>query len=278
MNTTPAVFSFESHPVRSLLIDDAPWFVAADVCAALEIQNVSQALAQHTDADERAIFKIGRQGDTNIINESGLYSLILGSRKAEAKKFKKWVTAEVLPAIRKTGRYEHPASRSAQPNGLTAEHQDIIKAAVNQRLEELPPSKRAIAARVLWSSLSAKFGVKSTDKRVAHYKLIPDEGFNECLSLIARTPLEGELQIGNTPSPQPADQAQAARQLLLHSRFLVGFDRHGYLQLQEVPTNAAVFAPNELPRYLSDPGSSVDLRCLTEIISACAQRLALRSH
>jgi len=100
-----STFNFKSLPVRAITINDAPWFVAADVCDVLDIQNTTQAMSR-LDEDERAMFNIGRQGEAAIINESGLYSLILGSRKPEAKKFKKWVTAEVLPAIRKTGRYE----------------------------------------------------------------------------------------------------------------------------------------------------------------------------
>lgn len=105
-------FEFNPNPLRVVMRDGEPWFVAADVCAALAVQNITQAVAR-LDDDERAMFNIAPQGNTNIINESGLYSLIMGSRKPEAKKFRKWVTAEVLPAIRKTGRYEAPAAAPA---------------------------------------------------------------------------------------------------------------------------------------------------------------------
>lgn len=107
-------FEFNPNPLRVVMRDGEPWFVAADVCAALAVQNITQAVAR-LDDDERAMFNIAPQGNTNIINESGLYSLIMGSRKPEAKKFRKWVTAEVLPAIRKTGRYEAPAAAVALP-------------------------------------------------------------------------------------------------------------------------------------------------------------------
>lgn len=96
--------------VRSILRNGEPWFVAADVCRALEVANPSQAVAR-LDDDERAMFNIGRSeatgggGETNIINEPGLYSLVLGSRKPEARAFKRWITHEVIPAIRKTGSY-----------------------------------------------------------------------------------------------------------------------------------------------------------------------------
>lgn len=84
-----------------------PWFVAKDVCDALELSNVTVAL-QRLDGDERAKFNLGRQGDTNVVNEAGLYTLILGSKKKEARAFKRWVTHEVLPAIRRHGAYATP--------------------------------------------------------------------------------------------------------------------------------------------------------------------------
>lgn len=97
----------EFGSVRVVEIDGEAWFVAADVCRVLEIQNTTQAL-ERLDDDERSIFNIGRQGNANIINESGLYALVSTSRKPEAKKFRKWVTNEVLPTIRKTGMYINP--------------------------------------------------------------------------------------------------------------------------------------------------------------------------
>ena len=98
-------FDFKGASLRTL-IDKAgePWFVAKDVCAILEISNPSDAL-KRLDDDERSRFNLGRQGETNIVNEAGLYVLVLGSRKPEAHEFKRWVTHEVLPQIRKTGGY-----------------------------------------------------------------------------------------------------------------------------------------------------------------------------
>jgi len=100
-------FMYDSHEVRTVTWEDQPWFVAKDVCEVLEISNVTQAL-NRLDSDERSMFNIGRQGETNIINEPGLYSLILGSRKPEAKQFKRWITHEVIPTIRKHGAYITP--------------------------------------------------------------------------------------------------------------------------------------------------------------------------
>jgi len=122
-NTNIQAFNFaEGISVRSMLDkNNAPWFVAADVCNALGLTNTTKALLR-LDEDEQALITI--QGKTNgndqanIINESGLYSLILTSRKDEAKRFKKWVTSEVLPTIRKTGSYgagKPPALPPAKP-------------------------------------------------------------------------------------------------------------------------------------------------------------------
>lgn len=105
MNNEIQKFDFKGAPLRTLT-DEAgePWFVAKDVCAILEISNPSDAL-KRLDDDERSRFNLGRQGETNIVNEAGLYVLVLGSRKPEAHEFKRWVTHEVLPQIRKTGGY-----------------------------------------------------------------------------------------------------------------------------------------------------------------------------
>ena len=93
--------------VRVVELNKEPWFVATDICKALDIKNVTQAI-NRLDEDERSMFNIGRQGETNIVNEYGLYNLILSSRKPEAKKFKRWITHEVIPSIRKHGVYMTP--------------------------------------------------------------------------------------------------------------------------------------------------------------------------
>lgn len=94
--------------VRSIIQDGEPWFIAADVCKALEIGQVTNSI-RRLDADEKALISIkgiNRGNDkVNIINEYGLYSIVLSSRKPEAKAFKRWITHEVIPAIRKTGSY-----------------------------------------------------------------------------------------------------------------------------------------------------------------------------
>lgn len=94
--------------IRAISQNGEPWFVAADVCRVLEHTNVTVAL-DRLDDDEKAKFNLGlRGGDTGCVNEPGLYSLVLGSRKPEAKAFKRWITHEVIPTIRKHGMYATP--------------------------------------------------------------------------------------------------------------------------------------------------------------------------
>ena len=86
--------------IRTLTLNGEPWFAAVDVCIALDLSNPTIAVSR-LDEDERAKFNLGRQGDATIVNEPGLYTLILGSRKPEAKAFKRWIAREVIPSIRK---------------------------------------------------------------------------------------------------------------------------------------------------------------------------------
>lgn len=124
------IFNFNENQVRTVLINNEPWFVAKDVCEILEITNPTMAL-QRLDNDERAKFNLGRQGETNIVNEPGLYTLILGSRKPEAKQFKRWVTHEVIPAIRKHGAY----MTSETIEKVLTDPDTIIKLATNLKEE-----------------------------------------------------------------------------------------------------------------------------------------------
>jgi len=115
-------FTFSTQALRVILRNSEPWFVAADVAEALSIGRTDDAV-RRLDDDEKGTDTVrtpGGQQEMTIINESGLYSLILTSRKPEAKKFKKWVTSEVLPAIRKTGRYEAPQAPAQASEHLSA--------------------------------------------------------------------------------------------------------------------------------------------------------------
>ncbi len=113
----------EGHPVRTVEIDGEVWFVAKDVCDILEHSNHRMAI-QDLDEDEKGVSKVytlGGMQDMTIISEPGLYKLAFRSKKQEAKKFVRWVTHEVLPAIRRTGRFSvsEPLAEEAEPSAET---------------------------------------------------------------------------------------------------------------------------------------------------------------
>lgn len=117
MNNNLSIFNYTQQDVRIVMIENEPWFVAIDICTCLGLENVSRAVA-YLDKEDltqcKITDKIGRQQSIYCINEGGLYNLIFKSEKEEAKVFKRWVTHEVLPSIRKTGKYE------LQKDSLTA--------------------------------------------------------------------------------------------------------------------------------------------------------------
>lgn len=103
----PQLFNFNGQQVRTVTINNEPYFVATDVTKILGLTNTTVALSR-LDEDERSKFNLGRQGKANVVNEYGLYELIIASRKSEAHEFKRWITHEVLPSIRKHGAYMTP--------------------------------------------------------------------------------------------------------------------------------------------------------------------------
>lgn len=105
MNKLQKVFNYSGNDIRTIVKDDNVWFVVKDICDVLELTNPTVAISR-LDEDEVTKFNLGGlSGEANIVNEAGLYSLILGSKKTEAKQFKRWITHEVLPSIRKHGAY-----------------------------------------------------------------------------------------------------------------------------------------------------------------------------
>jgi len=207
---TPAIFQFDNSQIRTVTVGSETWFVAADVCAALEIGNVSMAV-QRLDEDEVTLSQIeGSHRQTNLVSESGLFSLILRSDKPEAKRFKKWVTSEVLPAIRKTGAYQVQASpltlfeltlaqmkaQELRINEIAAEVKEVkasvrlenwqqvrLQRAVNDKVSDwletkkINRSERHYAYPRVWSTIKSYF-------QVARYNEIPASRYEEALTLI----------------------------------------------------------------------------------------------
>ena len=109
MNNLQIFENQEFGSIRTVIINGEPWFVGKDVAMALGYKDTAKAIKAHIDSEDKGVGEIPTPGgtqDTTIINESGMYSLIFGSKLESAKRFKHWVTSEVLPAIRKTGKYE----------------------------------------------------------------------------------------------------------------------------------------------------------------------------
>lgn len=111
------VFNFDDQEVRTLLINDDPYFVGKDITDILKYTNGRKAIRDHVDDEDKLTEQIvtaGQKREQVLINESGLYSLILSSKLPTVKKFKRWVTSDVLPAIRKTGSYTNPKAKSTE--------------------------------------------------------------------------------------------------------------------------------------------------------------------
>lgn len=131
MNDLQIFNNEEFGEVRTAVVNDEPMFCLIDICKALEIKNATD-VAKRLDEDERTRLNLGRQGETNFITESGLYAVILRSDKPNAKKFRKWVTSEVLPTIRKTGSYNKPMSTAEKIKLLAQGNEEL-----NERVEKV---------------------------------------------------------------------------------------------------------------------------------------------
>ena len=130
----------EFGEIRTITKDDEPMFCLIDICKALEIKNATD-VAKRLDGDELTRLNLGsRAGETNFITESGLYAVILRSDKPNAKKFRKWVTSEVLPSIRKTGSYGMPKTTGGQIQ-LLAQGYTELEQAVNSIKEDMTELK-----------------------------------------------------------------------------------------------------------------------------------------
>lgn len=144
MNDLQIFNNEEFGEVRTVVVNDEPMFCLIDICKALEIKNATD-VAKRLDEDELTRLNLGsRAGETNFITESGLYAVILRSDKPNAKKFRKWVTSEVLPSIRKTGGYGMPKTTGGQiqllAQGYTELEQKVndIKDDVSELKENVP--------------------------------------------------------------------------------------------------------------------------------------------
>lgn len=159
------VWNYEGAEVRTVQIDGEPWFVLADICRELELSTPAR-VAERLEKDEvsqtHTIDRMGREQKTTIINESGLYTVILRSDKPQAKPFRKWVTSVVLPSIRKTGSYS-----VQQPNAfenLSPQLQVLIQMETRQKQIEARQAEQATALAGLEQKIQNTCEVIALDK------------------------------------------------------------------------------------------------------------------
>lgn len=184
----PSVFSFEDANVRTIGTPDLPLFVAIDICNALQHSNPRKAIKDLVDPEDLIKSEIETNGGrqtVNCVNESGLYALIFGSKLENAKRFKRWVTSEVLPAIRKTGRYEAPAT-------ITPAEQLQIQQAVARRAKTSSANYQTI-----YRAIKVRF-------QIPRYNELPRCQFAECLKFIDAVDLKvPEAKTAAAPKQEP---------------------------------------------------------------------------
>lgn len=178
-------FSFENLPVRTFGTADAPLFIALDVCNALGYKRARDAVAQHVDPEDLIKVEIDTAGGkqtVNCVTESGLYALIFGSKLESAKRFKRWVTSEVLPAIRRTGRYE-----TAQSAQISTSEQYEIRKAIKARAKN-----SSVHYQTVYNALYDYF-------KIASYKDLRHDQMKAALALIETCTLKPQLPAPKIP-------------------------------------------------------------------------------
>lgn len=206
-----AIFSFENSQVRTLGSAESPLFVAIDIAKALGYQNLVRSVNDHVDPEDLTKQEItdsmGRKQTVNCVNESGLYALIFGSKLESAKRFKRWVTNEVLPAIRKQGRYECPIAT-------------ITPAQQLQLREEVARRAKAVSAhyQTVYRALYARF-------QVPRYTEILAKDFGAAIDFIRtvdlRTPVVRDEELAHEMLPTAKAQVLASVEFCEHVRTLV---------------------------------------------------------
>lgn len=208
--TAPAIFSFENIQVRTLGTSEFPLFVANDIAKALGYQNLVRTVNDRVDPEDLFKSEIETNGGrqlVNCVNESGLYALIFGSKLESAKRFKRWVTSEVLPAIRKNGHYEVATAS----NTLSSEEQYEIRKAVKSRAKN-----SSIHYQTIYNALYDYF-------KIASYKDLRHDQMKAALTLIETCTLKPQL-----PAPTLAEgsvilsaqEAEALLTFIYYVRFL----------------------------------------------------------
>ncbi|MDO5288513.1 MAG: Bro-N domain-containing protein [Pseudomonadota bacterium] len=243
-------FAFGQNTIRTLTTDDAIWFVAPDVAEALGYRNAPDA-ARHLDDDEKGTQIVRTPGGdqrVTIINESGLYALVLRSRKPEARKFAKWVTSEVLPSIRKTGGYQAPTTITPAQQQHLKELVDLVAESGRQTHGET------------WARLHRKFGVP-------RYTDLPAGEFDAACQY-----LRGKLDAPSIATLVQKHLPDAAPPSIKGRRWLVSFDHLGNEQHLALDWNDCVIKYADMPGLI-ESGAIFDADLIARIGQACLARL-----
>jgi len=259
----PAVFNFQSLDVRVFADDSGePWFCASDVCAVLGYRNDSDAIAKHCRASgvaKRDLSSGGQMREMTFINEGNLYRLIIKSRKPEAQAFEQEVMEVILPAIRKTGRYDLTPYTANVGDTLSAEEADLLRTMLRDAVAALPSDRRAAFMISGWSKLKAHFGVS--------YRSIPRHEFEEAVSIVARHIAESAAAPAiAAPDPQPPS--------FRNRRWLTTVDHLGRETVQPIEPERFMLKVEELPALIRDTGFLIAYELLAEVLHACVDRMA----
>lgn len=185
-----AIFSFENSQVRTTGTAENPLFVAVDIATVLGYSNARKAIYAHVDEEDRLKATVETEGgkqEVVCVNESGLYALIFGSKLESAKRFKRWVTSEVLPAIRKQGRYECPAQAQLPPPSLSEQQAYAVMSEVAKRAKNCGAHYQTI-----YRALKARY-------QVTKYTHIPAASFADAIAFIRSV----ELHVPEVPQQEP---------------------------------------------------------------------------
>ena len=266
-------FSFENMAVRTLGTPEHPLFVALDVCSALGYAKARNAVAQHVDPEDLIKSDIDTNGGRqtiNCVNESGLYALIFGSKLDTAKRFKRWVTSEVLPAIRRTGRYE-----SAQSALITTTEQYEIRKAIKSRAKN-----SSVHYQTVYNALYDYF-------KIASYKDLRHDQMKAALALIETCTLKPQLSAPTIPEGSiilSDKDAEALLTFIYYERFLflnVFSKIYGILRIMDSPFAGKFWdAFNEVPWWrildiLAKHGHDInDMQCYQHWLAQQPKRKA----
>ncbi|MDL5036856.1 BRO family protein [Comamonas sp. Y6] len=311
---TQQTFNFEGHEVRVFMKDADPWFAAKDLCTALGLVNSRKAL-RALGEDEKGVtssYSLGGEQKLAVVSEGGMWTLVLRCRDAVIEgtvpyRVRRWVTNEVLPAIRKTGVYVGKPFSVNPADVLTQDEQNTLRLMLKSAADRIPKEKRGALMVQGWSKLKAHFKVS--------YRDIPRNEFSEAVSIIARHTAEFEewevMEDGAKQEPRidpfNAQALMAAREAassyfdavragkfakpvkfppevlcgivaesLMCQRMLMSINHEGCMQISPVDGKAFVLSFGGFIHGVATNDIEASNAELADLASACNQRLAKR--